>query len=320
MPAYQNSLVMKALTLHGFDGISSLRLSEVALPALGAADVLVAVHAASVNPADLRVAHGRLQATAEPALPHVPGRDFSGVVVEVGDDARGIACGDQVFGVGDIGRWGTHAEYAVVPARWVAPRPAALPHSEAAALPLAALSAWAALATADLHRGQKVLIQGAGGGVGSIALQLAARRGVDVLATARAALHESLRSLGARSVADPRELEADGTFGGSDVVIDLVGGDLRRRCLACLKRGGTLVHLSVPPMGGPPPRDDVTVRHARVQYDGAILARIAALVEDRALRPVVDAVYSFQDAIAAYGRLARGGVAGKVVLAMGGHA
>ena len=308
---------MKALTLNGYDGLASLRLEEVAAPEPGPNDVLVRVRAASVNPVDGKITRG--YAGTSRALPHVLGRDCAGVVTKLGSAVTGFKTGDEVYGVADAARWGTHAELVAMPAATTARKPAGLSEVEAASLPISGLSAYAGLVTTGkLARGQRVLIHAGAGGVGSFAVQLAKHLGATVAATAGTANLDFVRMLGADQVIDYTRTDFSTAIGDCDLVFDLIGGDVRYHSFPVLKPGGAIVHISVPPMTQAPPRGDVEVRPAPVKYDTALLEEISALVQSKAVRPTVTAVYPFRDALKAYEHVMTGHARGKVMLDMSG--
>ncbi len=308
---------MKALTLSGFDGPTSLRFAEVAIPEPGPNDVLVKVGAASVNPIDGKITSGYLRGRVDFPLPHVLGRDGSGVIAKVGSAVTGFAPGDAVYGVADQARWGMQAEYVVIPAATVARRPASLSEVEAGSLPMAGLSALAGLVTtAQLHRGERVLIHAGAGGIGTFAVQLAKHLGATVAATAGTANLDFVRSLGADVAIDYQKTDFADAIKDYDLVFDLIGGEVRHRSFRVLRPGGTIVHLSVPPMTQPAPRADVTVKPAPVKYDTHLLDQISALVASKAVKPVVGAVFPFADALAAYAQVMTGHARGKVMLEM----
>ena len=308
---------MKALTLKGYDGLSSLRFAEVATPTPGPNDLLVKVNAASVNPVDTKIAHGYGGPSAQRSLPHVLGRDSAGTVEKVGSAVTGFKVGDEVYGVADPARWGTFAEYVIMPAATTAERPAGLSDIEAGSIPIAGLSAWAGIVTAgQLQRGQRVLIHAGAGGVGTFAVQLAKNIGATVAATASGKNAEFVRSLGADHVIDYTKEDFSTAIKDVDLVFDLIGGDVRFRSFPVLKSGGVITHISVPPMTQPPPRSDVEVRPAQVKYDTALLDQIGALVKSKAVRPVVSEVFAFADALKAFQHVMTGHARGKVMLDM----
>ena len=308
---------MRALTITGYDGLSSLRFADVATPEPGANDVLIKVRAASVNPVDGKITNGYMRGRIDFALPHVLGRDCAGVIVRVGSAVTAFSPGDEVYGVADQARWGTQAEYVATLAATVARKPVGLSDIEAGSLPVAGLSALAGLVTAaDLKRGERVLIHAGAGGVGTFAVQLAKHLGAIVAATAGTANVDFVRSLGADLVIDYRTTDFADAIKDYDLVFDLVGGEVRHRSFRVLKPGGTIVHLAVPPMTQPAPRDDVAVKPAPVRYDTHLLDRIADLVRDKAVKPVVGAVFPFADVSKAYEHVMTGHARGRIMLDM----
>jgi NADPH:quinone reductase-like Zn-dependent oxidoreductase len=307
---------MKALTLNGYDGLTSLRFAEVAMPEPGPNDVLVKVKAASVNPVDTKIARGYGGPSQRP-LPHVLGRDCAGTITKVGGAVTGFEVGDEVYGVADPARWGTFAEYAAMPAATTAHRPAGLSDIDAGSIPIAGLSAWAGIvSTGKLAKGQRVLIHAGAGGVGSFAVQLAKHLGATVAATAGSKNVEFVRSLGADQVIDYTKADFSTAIKDVDLVFDLIGGDVRFKSFAVLKPGGVISHISVPPMTQPPPRSDVEVKPATVKYDTALLDRIGALVKSKAVQPVVTEVFPFGDAVKSFEHVMTGHARGKVMLDM----
>jgi len=307
---------MKALTLNGYDGLASLSFAEVAEPEPGPNDVLVKVKAASVNPVDTKIARGYGGPSQRP-LPHVLGRDGAGTVTKVGSAVTGFKAGDEVYGVADPARWGTFAEYAVMPAATTAHRPAGLSEIDAGSLPIAGLSAWAGIVTTGkLAKGQTVLIHAGAGGVGSFAVQLAKHLGATVAATAGSKNVAFVRSLGADQVIDYTKGDFSAAIKNVDLVFDLIGGDVRFKSFAVLKPGGVISHISVPPMTQAPPRSDVEVKPAMVKYDTALLDQIAALVKSKAVQPTVTEVFAFGDALKSFEHVMTGHARGKVMLDM----
>lgn len=305
---------MKALTLNGYDGLSSLRFVDVATPEPGPNDVLVKVTAASVNPVDGKITKG-YGGPSQRALPHVLGRDCAGTVAKLGSAVTAFKVGDEVYGVADPSRWGSHAEYVALPAATLARKPAGLSDIDAGSLPIAGLSAWAGIVTTGkLAKGQRVLIHAGAGGVGSFAVQLAKHLGAWVAATAGSRNAGFVQSLGADQVIDYTK----GDFGASikdvDLVFDLIGGDVRFKSFPVLKPGGVIVHISVPPMTQTPPRNDVEVKSAPVKYDTSLLDQISALVKSKAVQPVVTEVFPFADALKAFEHVMTGHARGKVML------
>src|SRR6185436_2618438 len=307
---------MKALTLNGYDGLTSLRFAEVATPEPGPNDVLVKMKAASVNPVDTKIARGYGGPSQRP-LPHVLGRDGAGTVVKVGSAVTGFKPGDGVYGVADPGRWGTFAEYAVMPAATLAHKPVGLSEVDAGSIPIAGLSAWAGIvSTGKLAKGQRVLIHAGAGGVGSFAVQLAKHLGATVAATEGSKNVEFVRSLGADQVIDYTKTDFSTAIKDVDLVFDLIGGDVRFKSFPVLKAGGVISHISVAPMTQAQPRSDVEVKPAAVKYDTALLDQLAALVKSKAVQPTVTEVFAFGDALKSFEHVMTGHARGKVMLDM----
>ncbi|WP_431038981.1 NADP-dependent oxidoreductase [Streptomyces sp. P6-2-1] len=312
---------MRALVQTGFGGPEVLRLDRVPRPAPVPTEILVRVRAAGVNPVDWKTREGLGAAASLASPPLVPGWDVAGTVEEVGTGVTLYKPGDAVLGMPWFPRTaGACAEYVTAPARQFAPIPKGLDFEEAAALPLASLTAWQALVdTARLRRGERVLIHAAAGGVGHLAVQLAHHIGAHVIATASAPRHEWLRTLGADEVVDYRGERFEEHVSGVDTVLDLVGAkdDTSARSLAVLRPGGLLI--TVPSSGGGDIKERAAAAGVRytgilVEPDGAALRKITALVEEGALRVHVDAVLPLAKATEAYARGEKGGVRGKQVL------
>jgi NADPH:quinone reductase-like Zn-dependent oxidoreductase len=290
----------------------------VATPEPGPNDVLVKIRSASVNPVDTKIAHGYGGPSQQRKLPHVLGRDGAGTVMTVGSAVAGFKAGDEVYGVADPNRWGTFAEFAIMPAATLAHRPKSLNAIDAGSIPIAGLSAWAGIvSTGKVARGQRVLVHAGAGGVGSFAVQLAKHLGAWVAATAGAKNADFVRSLGADQVIDYTKTDFSTALKDIDLVFDLIGGDVRFKSFPVLKPGGVISHISVPPMTQTPPRSDVEVKPALVRYDTALLDQISGLVESKAVKPVVSATFAFGDALKAFEHVMTGHARGKAMLDMG---
>ena len=233
---------MKAVRIHTYGGSEVLAHEETTRPEPQAGEVLVKVHASSLNPVDLGVRAGHLQGMLNSTLPFVPGLDFAGVVEAVGSEVKDVAVGDAVYGYSNLMRQGAHAEYAVVGANEIAPKPRSLDFVGAAAVPLAAITAWQGLFdVGGLQGGQTVLIHGAGGGVGSFAVQFALAKGARVIGTAGSDKQSLLNELGVTQAIDYTSTKFEEVVQEVDVVFDTVGGELIERSLSALKPGGILV-------------------------------------------------------------------------------
>ncbi|MFH8253513.1 NADP-dependent oxidoreductase [Streptomyces roseolus] len=306
---------MRAMVVERWGGPEVLVEREVERPVPGLNEVLVRVRAAGVNPVDWKTrASGALITWG--ALPMV-GWDVSGTVEAVGPGVGSLRAGDEVFGMPLFPRQaGGYAEYVVAPARHLAPKPAALSHVEAAALPLAALTAWQTLVdAADVRPGERVLVHAAAGGVGHLAVQIAKARGAHVIGTASAAKHGLLRELGADEAVDYRAVPFEDVVSDVDVVLDALGGETAVRSLEVLRAGGRLITLPGPD-DVPAAPDGVSASWVMVEPDHLGLREIARLVERGALRPVVDAVLPLSEAAKAHELGERGRTTGKIVLSV----
>jgi NADPH:quinone reductase-like Zn-dependent oxidoreductase len=304
---------MKAIRTHEPTGISGLVFEEApdAKPIFG--DVLVRVAACGVTHNELdwpiwtcRAGHQRTSI--------IPGHEVSGVVAALGFGTAGFAVGDEVYGLTDQLRDGAAAEYVAVEARNVALKPQTVDHVHAAAVPRAGLTAWQALFDhGKLAKGQTVVIHGAGGAVGSTAVQLARWADAEVIGTGRSHSRPLVTELGAdRFVAlDADRLED--VAGQADLVFDTIGGDVLARSPAVLKPGGTLV--SVQAAAAPPAtRDDIKTVIFIQESNRGQLTELACLVDEGHLRPQVGAVYPLAEAVKGYSAKAAGGIPGRIIL------
>jgi NADPH:quinone reductase-like Zn-dependent oxidoreductase len=304
---------MKAVRLHHAVGVEGLRYEEAPDPAPALGDVLVKVHACGITPTELdwpiwtdRAGHKR------DAI--VPAQEFSGVVAGVGFGTAGVAVGDEVYGL-IMAYWdGAAAEYISIEARDVAPKPTTVDHVHAAALPQVGLTSWQALFDhGHLAAGQTVVIHGAGGAVGTTAVQLARSAGAHVIGAGRSDVRSLVLELGAERFVD---LEQDGwedAVGQVDLVYDIIGGDVVARSLALVKPGGTLVTV----MGPPPPttRKDIRTLFFIRQPNRAQLVELARRVDAGQLRPPrIGAVYPLAEARTAFTAKSGRNVAGKIIL------
>ena len=291
---------MKAILLTNHGGPEMLRYGEATDPTAGSGEVVVDIHAASVNGADPKVRRGGGRYKLD-QFPHIMGRDFSGVVSAVGAGVTDFKVGDAVFGVTDQGIEGTYAEKIAIKAAIVAKKPASLGHAEAGALGLVSLTALTAIEdTAHLKAGQTILIQGGAGGVAGFAVQLAKHVGATVITTASAGNHAYVRSLGADRVIDYNTQDFTAIGPICDVVFDTVGGNVRAGCYAVLKPGGKLVWIAPAPDGFKPPRDDVQTLRPDVKRDRAHLERLLELLAAGAVKPPAITRYKLADAAQAH--------------------
>jgi NADPH:quinone reductase-like Zn-dependent oxidoreductase len=311
---------MRAMVITENGGPDVLTAVSMPAPTRLGSEVLVRVMAAGVNAIDADARAGRVGSCGSPDLPAVLGCDFSGVVVESPYAACSIKVGVEVYGVASTPRSaGSYAEYVSVPLLSVARKPSTLSHVEAAAVPLAALTAWGIVVdVAKSHEGQRVLVHAGAGGVGHFVVQFAAYFGAHVAATASPRNASWLRQLGAAQVIDYTSLPFEDEVTGVDVVIDLVDDDdVALRSIEVLRLGGTMVHVPTREVAGLQDRADAAgarLTGYEVAPDQAALAIIARLIDSGDVTVYVDEVYDLEDVADAHRRLAQGHTRGKLVL------
>jgi NADPH:quinone reductase-like Zn-dependent oxidoreductase len=290
-------------------GPAGLAVSDIPRPHAAENDVVVRVHAAGFTPGELDWPSTWTDRAGRDRTPSVPGHELSGVVAELGYGTTGLTVGQRVFGLADWARDGSLAEYTAVEARNLAPLPADIDHTVAAALPISGLTAWQGLFDhAQLKAGQTILIHGAAGSVGSIAVQLAHEQGACVIGTGRAAGRDTALGLGAHEFVD---LERDRleTVGEVDVVFDVIGGEILERSAGLVRAGGTLVTIAAPPRARPAQGRAVFFV---VEPDRMRLADLAERVRSGRLTPIVGAVRPLAEVPAAFAPDRR--VAGKTII------
>jgi NADPH:quinone reductase-like Zn-dependent oxidoreductase len=330
---------MKAFVVekYGKDGV---RAADIPEPTMGPRDVLVRVHAASINPLDKMVRNGEFKQLIKYKTPFVLGHDLAGVVARVGSEVRSFKAGDEVYTRPRDLRIGTFAEAIAVDQDDVALKPVGLTMAEAAAVPLVALAAWQALVdVAQVQPGQKVLVHAGAGGLGSTVIQVARHLGAHVATTARADEADRARALGADEVIDYSTTDFADVLSGYDVVIDSLGGDNLTRSLTVLKPGGLAISVVGPPdpafatqLGQPllKPVMAVLSRKVRAQArklgvrysfffmhaDGAQLTTLAALYDSGVLKPVLDRTFDFDRTLDALAYVEQGKANGKIVVTL----
>ncbi|WP_338701427.1 NADP-dependent oxidoreductase [Streptomyces sp. Q6] len=333
---------MKAFTVEKYGDQAGMRAADLPDPEAGADDVLVKIHAAGVNPLDVRIRNGDFKAFLPYRLPLVLGNDLAGTVVRVGPSVTRFAVGDEVYARPDKDRIGTFAELIAVHQDDLAPKPATLTMTEAASLPLVALTAWQALVErANVQPGQKVLVHAGTGGLGSVAVQLAKALGAHVATTVSTAKVDLARDLGADEVIDYRTQDFSELLRDYDVVLDSLGGENLAKSLRVLKPGGLAISVAGPPdpafareLGANPilrlamtalsfttrrnaRRRGVTYSFLFMRADGDQLRELTTLIDAGKIRPVVDRVFPFDETLQAMEYVEKGRAkAGKVVVTM----
>jgi alcohol dehydrogenase len=332
---------MKAALIEGYGSNDRVKVADVSAPVMGPMDVLVRVHAASVNPLDVKIRDGKVKTLLKYRFPLVLGNDLAGVVSDVGAQVTRFRKGDAVYARLDKDRIGAFAELAVVREGAAALKPANLSFEEAASLPLVALTAWQALVEiGKLRAGQRVLIHAGSGGVGTVAIQLAHHLGATVFTTVGRRNVELVKRLGADVPIDYRNENFEDVATGCDVVLDSAGGDTLVRSFACVKPGGVVVSIGGTPSAafarswGLNPIIVLVIgimsrkataaaraRNARFEYlfmrpDGDQLREITRLVEGGVIAPVVDKVFPLDQVRDALAYSESGRATGKVVIAV----
>jgi NADPH:quinone reductase-like Zn-dependent oxidoreductase len=305
---------MKAIYLATRGGAEALMSGEILRPNPDPAQLLVKVHATAIMPTEVQWAPTfQTQLGGPRPFPIVLGHEFSGVVAGVGPNVKGFKSGEEVFGLNDWFTNGAQAEYCLVDESGLARKPKSLNHTEAAVVPISALTAWQGLfEKANLQREQRVLIHGAAGSVGMFAVQLARWRGARVIATASAANLEFVRALGADQVIDYRKTRFEDVICDVDVVFDPVGGETLDRSWKVLQPGGTVVTVATSSGQSTDPR--VHDAFMIVRADGSQLEQIARRIDAGELRVYLEQTFTLDEARQAYARAGQGGMRGKVAL------
>jgi NADPH:quinone reductase-like Zn-dependent oxidoreductase len=299
---------MKAVRIHSFGGPEVLKVEDVEEPQPRSGEVLVRVSAASVNPVDYKIRQGAFPKVTQKDLPIILGRDICGTLQAKSGQTRDVMA---------LLNWeaGGYAEFVALPEVLCVPKPPNLSAVEAAAVPLAAMTAWQGLFDhGQLQRGQRVLIHAGSGGVGHFAVQLAATRGSTVISTASKENLDFVKSLGAETVIDYNSQRFEDVVSDVDVVFDLVGGETRERSWKILRRGGILVSTLGQPSESEAAKYGVRAKGYMTEANGAQLAEIGRLLEARRVRPVVTKTFTLAEAASAQRYLEEQHPRGKVVL------
>jgi len=305
-----------AVRMHRFGGPEVLSLDAVPLAPPQAGEAIIRIEAASVNPVDFKIRRGEISAVHNDQLPYVMGRDFAGVIESLNGDGIGFEPGDKVYGMLNFER-GTYAERALVKVGEMAHRPHRLSAIEAAAVPLAALTAWQGLFDQGrLCAGQTVLIHAAAGGVGHLAVQFAKAHGATVIATASGSGLDLLRNLGADVVIDHEKQSFEHIAKNVDLVLDLMGGETQRRSWDVIRDGGALISTIEEPK-----EEEAHARNIRAALYWAHtsvvqLDAVRHLIDQGKVRLIVQQVFDLAQAVEAHRLIEAGHVHGKIVLQM----
>jgi len=306
---------MKAIRIHEFGGPDVLELDEINVPKPADDEVLIKVFASSVNPVDQKIFEGKAQQKFPSKLPLTMGWDVSGVVEQAGAKVKNFSIGDEVYGRPFPTINGAFAEYLVMKADQISLKPKSIDHLNAAAVPLAGLTAWQGLFKyGQLQRGQKVLIHAASGGVGSFAIQFAKWKGAYVIGTASAENLSFIKQLGADEAIDYKNERFEEKVQDIDLVFDLIGGETQKRSLEVLKEGGRLITTIKPEYAEDAKQKHILLEGFTAQSYPEDLKQIADLIDDGIVSPVVSAVMNLEDAKQAEMQNAKGHGRGKIVI------
>lgn len=306
---------MKAIRIHEFGGPEVLKLEEVEKPSPAAGEVLIKVFATSVNPVDSKIRSGKNWERYKNPMPMTLGFDVSGIIEELGEGVSDFKKGDEVYARPDLNRDGAYAEYVVIKADKIGFKPKSLDHVKSAAVPLAALTAWQGLFDhGKLQPGQRILIHGASGGVGTFAVQFAKWKSAFVIGTSSESNIDFLNQLGADEVIDYKKQKFEEVLKDIDVVFDLIGGDTQRNSVKVLKEGGILVSVL-----GIADKDLLTQKNIQgvafmAQSIPDQLNQIAQLIDEGKVKPVIAKVMPLEQAAEAQKESEAGHVRGKIVL------
>jgi NADPH:quinone reductase-like Zn-dependent oxidoreductase len=307
--------IMKAIRIHEFGGPQVLKLEEAPRPVPAADEVLIRVYASGVNPIDWKIREGLRKEKFPTNFPLIPGWDVSGEIEETGSEVTSFKKGDEVYCRPDPTRNGSYAEYVVVKADQVSLKPKSIDHDQAAGIPLAGLTAWQGLFEhGHLQAGQKVLIQGASGGVGTLAIQFARWKGAFVIGTASEKNIDFLKKLGANEVIDYKKDKFEDKLKDIDLVFDTIGGDTQLRSVKVVKNGGRIITTLKPENS-----EDAKARNIHIESFTALshpkdLEQIAQLIDAGKVRPVIARIMPLEQAADAQKISAEGHLRGKIVL------
>ncbi len=307
--------MMKAVRLHAYGGLEVFQFEEAPRPRPNEDEILIRVAAAGVNPVDAKIRQGMFARMMGTKLPLIPGLDVAGVVEEAGANVTRFKPGDSVYACLSFATQGAYAEFAVAKDTEASPKPRGLGFEGAAAMPVAAATAWQALVEiANLISGQTVLIHGGSGGVGIFAIQIAKARGAKVIATASAANQEFMKDLGADRVIDYNATKFEEVAKDVDVVLDTVAGDTLKRSYAVVKKGGIIVSLLEPPDKAELDARGIRGTAFMVSPNASLLSELTKLVEAKKLKPIVSKTFPLAEAARAHEAIETGHTRGKIVL------
>lgn len=305
---------MKAIRIHQYGPASEMKLEDAPVPQYRPNDVLIRVAASGVNPIDWKVRAGYLSERMPFPMPLTLGWECAGTVEAVGTQVTAFKAGDTVYTMPDFARGGTYAEYIAVDAAQIALMPRSVSFSVAASMPMTALAAWTAVETASIQSGQRVLVHGGAGGVGSLAIQLAKAKGAHVTTTVSADNIPLAKTLGADVVIDYKAAKFQDQVRDMDVVLDTVGGDTQEASWGVLKSGGVLLAFTQPPV---PERAKAAGVRAQLVFtapNGAALKEIASRVDAGTLKPLACHEFTLSEVTQVHERGQAADLRGRTVL------
>jgi NADPH:quinone reductase-like Zn-dependent oxidoreductase len=304
---------MKAVRIHQYGNADVLQIEDISVPDIKEDEVLIKIHATSVNPVDWKIREGYLRAMNLHTLPLTLGWDVSGTIEKAGSAVNNFQIGDEVYSRPAIERNGSYAEFIVEKANEVARKPKTMTHLEAASIPLAGITAWETLVTtAHIAKGQKVLIHAASGGVGTLAVQIAKAKGCYVIGTTSETNISMVKELGANEVVDYKKQDFSKMYSDIDVVLDTLGGTIQDQSWKVIKKGGILVSITQNP--SIEVADNLGVRGAFVfiSPNAAVLNELTTLIDAGKLKAVVSSVFSLDEMKQAHLLSESGRVKGKI--------
>ena len=306
---------MRAIRIHQYGGTETLQLEQIDIPVINADDILIKVKSTAINPVDWKIREGYLKEFIPYKLPVTLGWDVAGVVTEVGASVKDFKVGDEVFSRPDISRDGSYADYIAVKANEALLKSAKLDFAQAAALPLAGITAWQCLVdVGQLQAGQRVLIHAGAGGVGHLAIQIAKAKGATVIATASAANQALLTQFGADQAVDYNKGTLLEQIEPVDLVIDTMGDQVQSNSWALLKAGGMLVSVVTPPSEEIAKEHNVKAAFVFIDPSSRILGELNALVENDQLAPFIEQHFSLEQIAEAHLQSQSGHTRGKIVI------
>lgn len=306
---------MRAMRIHQYGGIDTLQLEQVELPKVAADDILIKVKSAAVNPVDWKIREGYLQEFIPYQLPLTLGWDVAGIVEQVGSEVTDFKLGDEVFSRPNIARDGTYADYVAVKADEAVLKSPKLDFAQAAALPLAGITAWQCLVdVAQVTAGQRVLIPAGAGGVGHLAIQIAKAKGAFVIATASTANQALLKELGVDQAIDYTLGPLSEQVEAVDIFFDTIGGDVQANAWTLLKTGGMLVSVTEPPSEALAKQHGVNSAFVFIEPSRPILTELNKLVDSGQLMPLVEHRFPLEEMQQAHLQSQSGRTRGKIVI------